>query len=294
MELIYFKTLLCLYELGNYSQTAEVLGYSQSSISTHIQRLEQIYGGEIIYRKGNRLALTSKGKIVYQYAKMILELMDKLDNELRIQKVHEINIGTIESIALYYLQDIIEQYKIKYPQIIFHLTIEDEKTLFEKLIQQKLDFVFILNKQIMMDGIKVLSVKEESLGFVYSPKANTKTSILDEFEEQSLILTGEECPYRKALLADFAESGQKYHISMSLSNVDTIKSLILNGWGIGFLPQFTIKPGEKLKSIKYKMSKPFYIQLMYNQELEDHVEFLDFIEIACSSINGNHNPTYIR
>ncbi|QHQ60131.1 LysR family transcriptional regulator [Anaerocolumna sedimenticola] len=288
MELIYFKSLLCLCELGNYSQTADVLGYSQSSISTHIQKLEQIYGGKIICRKGNCLVLTSKGKIIYQYAKKILDLMEKMDNELRIHEVNEINIGTIESIALYYLQDIIEAYKIKYPQITFHLSIEDENILLTKLIQQKLDFILVFNKELAIDGIKVYKVKEENLCFVYHSIANTDSNVLNKLEEQPLLLTGEECPYRKALLADFAEHGQKYHISMSLSNVDTIKRLILNDWGVGFLPQFTIKGDKNLGIIKYKMTSPFYIQLMCYSELEDYMEFQDFVEITMASINDIH------
>ncbi len=287
MELIYFKSLLCLYEIGNYSQTAEILGYSQSSISTHIQRLEQIYGGKIIYRTGNRLVLTSKGKIICQYAKKILELMEKLDNEIRIHEVNEINIGTIESIALYYLQDIIEAYKIKYPNIIFHLTIEDESSLLAKLVQQKLDFVLTFNTKLKIEGLNVYSLKEENLCFIYNLKTCSQSDILDKLEEQSLILTGEECPYRKALLADLSKQGQRYRISMALSNVDTIKSLIQNGWGIGFLPEFTIRPNDKLGSMKYKMSSPFYIQLLYYRELEDSVEFQDFINLAYTSINGS-------
>ncbi len=287
MELTYFKSLLYLYELGNYSQTAEVLGYSQSSISTHIQRLEQIYGDKIIYRKGNSLILTPKGKIIYQYAKEVLDSMARLDNELRIHKVNKIYIGTIESIALYYLQDIIEAYKIKYPNIIFHLSIEDEASLLEKLSKQKLDFILVFNKEIKSDGIKVLKIKEESLCFVYNPKTNSESNIREKLEEQSLILTGKECPYRKALMSEFKESGQKYNISMVLSNVDTIKNLVINNWGIGFLPQFTIHEKDKLGIIKHRMASPFFIQLMYYPELEESMEFRNFIEIAHSSINGS-------
>jgi Transcriptional regulator len=285
MELIYFKSLLYLYEIGNYSQTAEVLGYSQSSISTHIQKLEQIYGGKIINRKGNHLVLTPKGIIIYQYAKRVLDLMEQMDNELRIQEVKEINIGTIESIALYYLQNIIEAYKIKYPQIVFHLTIEDENDLLAKLAQQKLDFVLVFNKEMKLDGLKVFLLKEESLCFVYHPQTDTSLKLADHLEEKSLILTGEECPYRKALLADFAERGQKYHISMALSNVDTIKNLIKNDWGIGFLPQFTIKANDNLRMVKYDMPSPFYIQLLYYEELEAQQEYSDFIELANSLVN---------
>ncbi len=290
MELTYFKSLLYLYDLGNYSQTAEVLGYSQSSISTHIQRLEQIYGDKIIYRKGNSLILTPKGKIIYQYAKEVLDSMERLDNELRIHKVNEINIGTIESIALYYLQDIIEAYKIKYPHIIFHLSIEDEASLMEKLSKQKLDFVLVFNKEIKSEGIKILKIKEESLCFVYNTRTNSEANILEKFEEQPLILTGKECPYRKALISEFKESGQKYKISMVLSNVDTIKSLVINDWGIGFLPQFTIHEKDKLGILKHTMPSPFFIQLMYYPALEESMELRNFIQIAHSSINGSLRP----
>lgn len=285
MELIYFKSLLRLYELGNYSLTAEALGYSQSSISTHIQRLEQIYGGKIICRKGNSLVLTSRGKIIYQYAKNIIDLTEKLDNELRVQEVKEINIGTIESIALYYLQAMIEAYKIKYPEIVFHLSIEDENTLLSKLARQKLDFVLIFNKEMQIDGMKVYKLKEESLCFVYNPKTITEIDIIDKLDEQSLILTGEECPYRKALIAYLVQHGQKYHVSMSLSNVDTIKRMIVNDWGIGFLPQFTVTGNKELGILECKLPNPFYVQLIYYSDLENHREFRDFIEIANTTIN---------
>lgn len=215
-----------------------------------------------------------------------MDLMEKMENELRVDEVYEINIGTIESIALYYLQDIIEAYKIKYPQIIFHLSIEDENILIKKLQQQKLDFVLLFDKEMKIDGIKVANLKEEELCFVYNPQSNSESNILNRLEEQSLILTGERCPYRKALLNDFAERGQKFHISMALSNVDTIKNLIMNDWGTGFLPLFTVKENKELGIVKYNMNNPFYIQLMYYTELEDYVEYSDFIKIADASINN--------
>lgn len=286
MELIYFKSLLTLYELGNYSKTADVLGYSQSSISTHIQRLEQIYKGKIICRKGTRLVLTLKGKIVYQYAKKIVELMEVLNSKLQTEEVNKISIGTIESIALYYLQDIIEAYKIKYPQVIFNLSIKNETELLEKLAQQKLDFVLLFNKEVKIAGIKSLNIKAESLCFIYNPNSNTENIILNELENQSLILTEKDCPYRKALLADFEKQGQRYKISMELSNVDTIKNLVSNNWGIGFVPQYTIKPNDNFGVIKYKLSTPFYIQLLYYSELEDNIQYRDFLKIVTSSIYG--------
>ena len=284
MELTYFKTLLRLYELGNYSQTAEALGYSQSSISTHIQRLEQIYGGKIICRKGSRLVLTAKGKIICLYAKQVLDVMEKMDRALRIEEVSEISIGTIESIALYYLEEIIEAYKIKYPGIAFRLSIEEESVLMQKLFSQELDFALVFDQEMKSDTFHALCLKQESLCFVYGTKTGAREDILNSLKEQELILTGEECPYRKALLNDLASRGLKYRVSMTLSNVDTIKSLVSNGWGIGFLPSFTIRPGDALGTVPYEMADPFYIQLLYCPELAKKAEYQDFIRIAQACI----------
>jgi DNA-binding transcriptional LysR family regulator len=285
MELIYLKTLLRLYELGNYSQTAEALGYSQSSISTHIQRLEQIYGGKIICKSGSRLALTAKGKIICRYAKQVLDVMEKMDRALRIEEVCEINIGTIESIALYYLDEIIEAYKNKYPGIAFHLSIEEESVLIQKLRRQELDFALVLDREIKSGSFKALCLKQEGLCFVYGEKTGACEDILNGLEEREMILTGEECPYRKALLEGLASRGLKCRVSMTLSNVDTIKRLVSNGWGIGFLPRFTIRPGDALGAVPYEMANPFYIQLLYGTEMEEKPEYRDFIRIAQSSIH---------
>lgn len=285
MELIYLKTLLRLYELGNYSQTAEALGYSQSSISTHIQRLEQIYGGKIILRKGSHLALTAKGKIICRYAKQVLDVMDKMDRTLRIEEVCEINIGTIESIALYYLDEIIEAYKNKYPGVAFHLSIEEESVLIQKLQRQELDFALVLDQEIKSGSFKALCLKQVKLCFVYGAKSGAGVDILNTLEEQKMILTGEECPYRKVLLNELAGRGLKCRVSMTLSNVDTIKRLVSNGWGIGFLPHFTIRTDDALGAVTYETANPFYIQLLYGTEMDEKPEYRDFIRIAQSCIH---------
>ena len=70
--------------------------------------------------------------------------------------------------------------------------------------------------------------------------------------------------------------------------IETIKNLILNNWGIGFLPQFTIKASENLCVIKYKTQNPFYIQLLYYPELQDNTKYRDFVEIVHESLNSKH------
>ena len=73
METRYLNTLVASVEAGTFSKAAEILHITQSAVSQRIKFLEDHFGQQLLDRSGQRLALTTAGKVVFSEAKDILD-----------------------------------------------------------------------------------------------------------------------------------------------------------------------------------------------------------------------------
>ena len=73
METRYLNTLVASVEAGTFSKAAEILHITQSAVSQRIKFLEDHFGQQLLDRSGQRLALTTAGKVVFSKAKDILD-----------------------------------------------------------------------------------------------------------------------------------------------------------------------------------------------------------------------------
>lgn len=82
MELRTLKTFILVAELHSFSQAAQRLGYSQSTVSFQIKQLETELGVHLFERIHHDVLLTDEGRKVLQYAHRIDQLRQDLDASL--------------------------------------------------------------------------------------------------------------------------------------------------------------------------------------------------------------------
>lgn len=70
-------------EMGSISKAAEILYTTQPNVSKVIRALESYLGAELFFRNGRGIALTTEGERVYQYAKIILQNAENLQNMVK-------------------------------------------------------------------------------------------------------------------------------------------------------------------------------------------------------------------
>ena len=68
MDIKLAATFLKVAEIGNITKAAEQLGYSQASVTSHIQQLEQHLGVQLFDRIGRGIQLTDAGSNFRPYA----------------------------------------------------------------------------------------------------------------------------------------------------------------------------------------------------------------------------------
>ena len=81
IDLKQLKAFSTLAEFGSFSRSAGVLGVAQPVLSRQIKALEQELGVELFYRNGRGTVLTEAGKVLNQYAKEVVNTVDRAASE---------------------------------------------------------------------------------------------------------------------------------------------------------------------------------------------------------------------
>ena len=79
MDIKLAATFLKVAEIGNITKAAEQLGYSQASVTSHIQQLEQHLGVQLFDRIGRGILLTDAGSNFRPYAAELIKASENAD-----------------------------------------------------------------------------------------------------------------------------------------------------------------------------------------------------------------------
>ncbi|MEC0265590.1 LysR family transcriptional regulator [Paenibacillus anseongense] len=257
MDLTYFRTFREVARRKSFTKAAEELGYAQSSITMQIQKLEREYGVPLFERFGRQLRLTSPGESLLKLAVQMLDLYDQSKEMVASQVTGTLTIGTINSLAAYYLPPYLQALKQLYPGLNIQLYPDSEASLMTKVREGDYDLGLLLDRYPAEPLLTCTKIKEEPLLLV-APLTHPLTQIdrieLSDLQQTEFIVTEESCIYRgmfEKLLKDHAIPLQ---IGFELGNLEAIKQCVMNGLGIALLPRIVVQSELEQKRL---VSLPF-------------------------------------
>lgn len=117
---IKYSALLKTAELGNITQAAEALGYTQPAVSRMVAELEKEWGVTLLVRSRSGVRLTSDGAYLLPHIREVCNAQKNLEGY--IAHLHgltsgTINVGTFMATALQWLPGIIRTFQQQYPNI---------------------------------------------------------------------------------------------------------------------------------------------------------------------------------
>lgn len=251
MELIYLQTFREVAQRQSFTRAAEVLGYAQSSVTTQIQKLEKIYGVELFERFGRGLRLTSAGEELLRMAVQMLDLYQESKEKLARQGGGTLSIGTIDSVATYYLPPYVQQLRRDYPELAIRLQTDREESIMNKLKEGEFDLGLILASAPSDPALEWLAIREEPLVIIANP-IHPLTALdsveLQHLEGREWLMSENSCNYRIMLEKVLRANGIVYRVGLELGNPEAIKRCVMAGEGIALLPRMAaeeeIRRGE--------------------------------------------------
>lgn len=289
MEIRHLQSFITIVELEGFTKAAEHLGYAQSTITSHIQILENELGESLFDRLGKKIVLTNVGKELVPYAKQMLHVYKEIKNLTSEQNgvSGDLIVGAGESLTIYRLGKILKEYKKSFPKVNIILKDSICSDLRSKLHSGELDIILTIEPQIMDTDLVVKNLKDECMVIIGAPDADLEflsTNFEGEVATESIIFSEKGCSFRIAFENYLKQKNIKYVNSLEFSSVEAIKKCVMNGLGISFLPFYTVRNEIKEGSLKMiEVKEPFdkfRTQLAYHKNKSISLPMSKLIEIT--------------
>lgn len=274
MDLRQLKTFVMTAKGLSFTKAAHELGYAQSTITGHIQMLEEELGHMLFERLGKQIRLTKDGENFYVYADRMLKLADEA-KEL-ISSATEprgvLTVGTAESLCVHRLAPVFNRYRSHYPKVELGIRFDaggDYRALLRKNL---MDVVILLDVRCDEDDLVSHVLLQEPMDIITAPNhplAQKGKVVARDFSGQALILTAHDCNYRRLFDSMLTQAGVRPASIMGLASNEAIKKFVCDGWGIGFLPHIAVEKeleAHRLVSLPWE-GPPFDIkaQMIYHK-----------------------------
>lgn len=129
----------------NFTEAAEELYISYSTLSKAILRLETQLDVTLFEKNGHNFKLTKYGKMLSGYVSLAMtELQNGFDEIERLtdQEQGEINLSSVFTVSSSYLPQRLARFKLEYPEIAVYLTQTSTQQILESIIDNQIDVGF--------------------------------------------------------------------------------------------------------------------------------------------------------
>ncbi|MDU4962545.1 MAG: LysR family transcriptional regulator [Sporomusaceae bacterium] len=270
-----------LHQQKNISKTAQALYISQPSLTARIRRIEEEFGVKLIYRGSRGIHFTPEGDYLAQCARTMLTTIGCIKEQV-VNMSSEVK-GTVRLAAPNYLArfklpKLLRLFKERYPQVEFDVTNAWSRDICKLLYNQDIHVGFVRSdygwsgeKQLLHQEPLCIAAKEQ-ISFADLPK-------LPRIDYQT------DAAYKNFLDNWWNENfSQPPKISMTVSQLDICKAMVVNGLGYGILPSTVFAADEPVFQLAMKTKGGETILrntwMLYQQEILELKTVRLFIEFA--------------
>ncbi|QCR31916.1 LysR family transcriptional regulator [Lysinibacillus sp. SGAir0095] len=273
MEIKQLITFKHAAENLNFTQTAKLLNFAQSSVTAQIKALEEEIGRPLFERLGKRLILTEAGHQFKRYAEKMINLSEEAITAANGEEelTGTLIIGAQESQCTYRLPLILKEFKTAFPKVklVFKPAHSDEMAR-KQLMEGELDIAFIMDKKKPEGSLIVEQLIKEELKLVVTSNHPISANAIDDLKHETLLLTETGCSYRNMFEESLNSLGIYPLDKIEFTSIEAIKQCVIAGLGVALLPEMVVKKDieeGRMKELPWNsFSSPLYTQIAWHKD----------------------------
>ena len=204
MEIRNLMSFIQVAELNSFTKAAEVLGYSQSTVSFQIKQLETELECLLFERINHTITLTERGKELLSYAHDVCRLTDEFKQSIEETKelTGIIHLVAPDSVCEDMLMTNYNDFHSKYPGISLKFTAADTGDMFDMLDRNEADLMVTLDNHVYKSDYIIAKEQHIPMHFVTSknsPLAKKKKLSINDLLNYQFVLTEKGMGYRRIL-----------------------------------------------------------------------------------------------
>ncbi|UTY58529.1 LysR substrate-binding domain-containing protein [Massilia sp. erpn] len=228
--------------LSSFTQAAELLHVTQSTISKMVHQLEEELQAPLLVRDGRRLTLTDTGQVVYQRGQQMLATMRQLQLEVRDTQERQrgsLTVGIPPMINLLFTP-VLKAFRERYPAIALRLR-EDTGQEIERLVAAgELEIgmtVLPADAALQLETVKIASYPIWALAAHGTFQRHRRTLPLKALKDLPLVLLEDDFALTRSLRNAFTAAGFVPSIAAQSSQWDWLVEMASAGIGVALLPE---------------------------------------------------------
>ncbi|HEY4316234.1 MAG TPA: LysR family transcriptional regulator [Herbaspirillum sp.] len=243
--------------LNSFTQAAEALHVTQSTVSKMVHNLEYESGGQLLVRDGRKLVLTDTGRVVYARGQAILASIGDLKREItdtQFLRAGSLTVGMPPMINVLFTP-VLKAFREKYPDV--SLTLREEPGLaIERLVAAgDLEVgitVMPCDPEPDFVAVEVARYPMWALARAGTFVDNRTVIKLEQLRDMKLVLLNDDFASSSLLHKKFQEAGFTPKIAVQSGHWDWLVEMASAGIGVAILPELLINrfAGAKLQKVR--------------------------------------------
>lgn len=250
------ETFLAIVEEGTITKAARRLHLTQPAVSTQLARLEEEVGQRLFDRLATGVELTEAGRI---YERYVREAVGRLEDgraaldELIGLKQGSLAVGGGATATTYLLPPILGRFHGQYGGIRFFVREQSSQQSVREVLAGELDLAIVTLPLGPTESggsarLKVVPWVEDELRLLVPPKHRMSDQVSfrwEELDQVPLVLFEAGSAVRAIIDRRVAAAQIDVDIVMELRAIESIKQMVAQGIGAGFVSQYALGREER-------------------------------------------------
>ena len=226
-------------EEGSFTAAARTLGVSQPSLSVAVRKLEESLSTPLLHRSRRGVTLTRAGEILLEHVRAAGRSLESAMDELLALDTEprgRFTVGAHESLAAYLLPGFMARFLERYQDVELTLWNGNSHEVERAVVERRIDLGLVVNPARHADSV-VLDLFEDRVGFVVSAARWRRSGFTaNELIKSVPLLHVPDLKQTQYLIGALSTSGVEPRSHLTCSSMGLVKSLVLDGVGVGILP----------------------------------------------------------
>jgi LysR family transcriptional regulator, hydrogen peroxide-inducible genes activator len=245
MEMHQIRYFLAVSEYLNFRRAAEQCNVTGPALTRGIQKLEEELGGELFRRERNLTHLTNLGTLIRPHLKRVLSEAEgaKVTAEQFLRLEHApMKVGVMCTIGPIYFMGFLSDFHAKHPGVELTLVDGTAEKLNELLRNGCLDLAILGQPEPFQDTFQAVPLYRERfcVAFPVAHAFHAQEMITMNHAGKEPHLLRVNCEFQDHISRQCQDLGVNIPIVYRSEKEDWIQSMVAAGFGVTFLPEFSI------------------------------------------------------
>jgi DNA-binding transcriptional LysR family regulator len=260
-------------ELQSITKAARALHLSQPAVTKHVQLLEVELRVPLFTRVSNGMSLTGAGIAYLEHVQVITQADEQIAQHLQAPSgisTGRLRLGTNKTLLAYYLPEILNRFKRRYPSVICEVIDGNTDTVIGALLDQHIDLALIEGPCQRPEFQKQTFLEDEIVWIASpgDPVLKIARPTVSQVLERPLIVREVGSGSRQFMeqaLRQLRIPSSRLKIAQEIPSPEAIKRLVAAGLGIGYVFRLGVEPelasGKlvKINCPKLNIRRPFSV-----------------------------------